>query len=287
MSEAATPDQGGLPWRAACGMAALVLTLSVMALAQSNHREDDPTANQVLSGSAFGYADAPGRQVLVPVEPALARGMKQFRKAVAAPGRVVDLTYAGAQRAGDGGAAGQGAGRFAGMAGAVFSASAPVGSGGDVLVATDAFLADRQVLAVTPLPRTDCAPGLRQSLAVRAGRRVAWCKDVASVADGGVLSLAGFEDRDGNGGLTLAYDAPGGTVLLDYPANGGPDGPWAVDGGRSCSVDSFQPLFAFRTVDGLELAVRWSEEDGDAMELYRQQDDRFVPFVAATLSRGE
>ena len=35
-----------------------------------------------------------GRQVLVPVEPALARGMKGFRQAVAAPGRVVDLAYA-------------------------------------------------------------------------------------------------------------------------------------------------------------------------------------------------
>ena len=130
MSEAATPDPGYLPWRAVCGMAALVLTLSVLALAQSNHHEDDPNSNQVVSGGAFGYADLSGRQVLVPVETALARGMKGFRKAVAAPGRVVELTYAGAQRAGDGDTGRQTPERFADTAGAVFAAAEPVGPGG-------------------------------------------------------------------------------------------------------------------------------------------------------------
>ena len=93
-------------------------------------------------GAGFGYADLPGRQVLVPVETALARGMKGFRKAVAVPGRVVDLTYAGAQHGADTGAD---AGRFAGTPGAVFAASQGMEPGSDVLVATEAFLAERDL----------------------------------------------------------------------------------------------------------------------------------------------
>jgi hypothetical protein len=284
MREAATSDHGSWPWRVVCGMAALGMTLSVMALAQSSHRDGDPMANQVVSGSAFGYADEPGRQVLVPVETGLARGMKSFRKAVAAPGRVVDLAYAGAQRGADGGSGRQAPEHFGETSGAVFQTSEPVGPGNDVLVTTEAFLADRQVLGVTPI-REDCAPALGAALSARAGRELAWCRNVASVAGGGVLSLARFKALGRDELVTLAYAAPGGLVFLDYPASDDPGGTWRADDGNEFSPDAYRPLFAFRTKAGLELAVRWSGAEGEAMDLYRQEGDTFVPFVAASWYR--
>jgi len=287
MNEAATSDQGFGSWRVACGMVVLVLALSVMALAQSNHQDDDPLANQVVSGSAFGYADLPGRQVLVPVEPALARGMKAFRKAVTVPGRVVDLTYTGAQRAGDGDAGRQTPERFAETAGAVFAASEPVGPGGDVLVTTEHFLADRQVLAITPLEKKACAPALDSALAARAGRAVAWCKDVGAVEGGGVLSVARFVPKGRDELAVLVYNGPGGMVFLEYPGSADPGGTWRADDGGEFPLETYRPLFAFRTQAGLELAVRWAGNEGNAMDLYRQDGDMFVPFVAASWYRME
>lgn len=284
MREAATPDQE-FPWRAVCGMAALVLTLSVMALAQSNHSEDNPADNQVLSGGAFGYGDGLGKQVLVPVETGLARGMKGFRKAVAVPGRVVDLTYAGVQHGGQ--ADRQPATSFGDTAGAIFAASEPVGPGGDVLVTTDDFLADRSVLAVTPLAPVDCSGSLRDRLAARAGRTVAWCKDVAAVAGGGVLTLARFTARGRDELVTLAFADAKGAVFLDYPGSADPGGTWRLDDAGEFSVEAYRPLFAFRTEAGLELAVRWSGAEGEAMDLFRQEGDAFVPFVAASWYRQD
>ncbi len=280
MHEAATPDQEFFPWRAVCGMAALVLTLSVMALAQSNHYEDDPVANQVLSGGAFGYADGQGRQILVPVETGLARGMKGFRKAVAAPGRVVDLAYAGVRRGGE--ADRQSSGAFRDAAGAVFAASESVGPDGDVLVTTEKFLADRQVLAVTPLENRQCSGRLRDLLEERAGRSVSWCRDVAAVEGGGVLTLARYAPRGRDELVTLAYADQDGLVVLEYPANDDPGGAWRGDEGSAVPVEGYRPLFAFRTREGLELAVRWTGTEGEAMNLYRQEGQAFVPFVAAS-----
>jgi hypothetical protein len=288
MSEAAMSDQG-LSWRAACGIAVLVLTLSMMALAQANYREDDPGANQVLSGSAFGYADLPGRQVLVPVETALARGMKGFRKAVAAPGRVVDLAYAGAQRGVDDVVGGQTPGRFAQTPGAVFAASQGMEPGGDVLVATEAFLAERQVLALTPAAAAAaCAPEARQGLSVRTGRDIAWCREVATLSDGGRLSLARFVAHGRDELVILAYNAPGKPpVYLEYPGSADPGGTWRLEDGGEFSLDAYRPLFAFAGPGGLELAVRWSGPEGDALDLYRQEGDMLAPFVAATWVRPE
>ena len=288
MQEPEPSVQGGFPWRLACGLAALIATLSMMTMAQANHHEDDPLTNQVISGSAFGYADAPGRQVLVPVETALARGMKQFRKAVAAPGRVVDLTYGGAQRAGDGGAGPQTPQRFADTPGAVFAANQPVGEGGDVLVATEAFLAERQVLRVTPARGDDCSPAMTSLLTARSGRDVAWCRKVADVEGGGSLSLARFAPRGRDELVTLAYAAPGEkTVFLDHPASADPGGTWKPDDGGEFFPENYRPLFAFRTRAGLELAVRWSGPDGDSMDLYRQDGEALVPFVAASWYRPD
>lgn len=288
MSESATSDQG-LSWRAACGIAVLVLTLSMMALAQANYGGDDPGANQVLSGSAFGYADLPGRQVLVPVETGLARGMKGFRKAVAAPGRVVDLAYAGAQRGAEVEDGSLAPGRFAGTSGAVFAASQEMEPGGDVLVATEAFLAERRVLAVTPTaPGAACAEPVRQGLQQRAGRDIAWCRDVATVADGGRLSLARFAPRGREELVVLAVTAPGRPpVYLDYPGSAEPGGTWRVADGGEFALDAYRPLFAFRGPDGLELAVRWSGPEGDALDLYRQEGDVLAPFVAANWGRPQ
>ncbi|MHC1791042.1 hypothetical protein [Solidesulfovibrio sp.] len=288
MSESATSDQG-LSWRAACGIAVLVLTLSMMALAQANYGEDDPGANQVLSGSAFGYADLPGRQVLVPVETGLARGMKDFRKAVAAPGRVVDLAYAGAQRGVEAQAGDQGRDRFAGTSGALFAASQDMEPGGDVLVATEAFLAERRVLAVTPAAEgAACAGAVRQDLQQRAGRDIVWCREVATVADGGRLSLARFAPRGREELVVLAVTAPGQQpVYLDYPGTAEPGGTWRVADGGEFSRDVYQPLFAFRGPGGLELAVRWSGPEGDTLDLYRQEGDLLAPFVAANRERAQ
>jgi hypothetical protein len=280
MSEAAAPGQEYFPWRAVCGVAVLVLTLSVMALAQSNHVEDDPVANQVLSGGAFGYGDNAGRQVIVPVETGLARGMKGFRKAVAVPGRVVDLAYAGVQRGGE--ADRSSPASFGDTAGAVFAASEPVGPGGDVLVATEEFLAGRRVLAVTPFENRECPGRLRDTLAERAGRPVAWCRDVGKVEGGGVLTLARFAPRGREELVTLAYADADGAIFLDYPGNADPGGTWRADDGGEFPVEGYRPLFAFRTGAGLELAVRWSGTEGEAMNLYRQEGRTFVPFVAAS-----
>ena len=85
--------------------------------------------------------------------------------------------------------------------------------------------------------------------------------------------------------MTLAYVGPGGTVYLDYPASADPGGTWRVDDAGDFSLESYQPLFAFRTGAGLELAVRWSGPEGAAMDLYRQEGDAFVPFVAASWYR--
>lgn len=280
MSEAATPGQESFPWRAVCGMAVLVLALAVMALAQSNHVQGDPVANQVLCGGAFGYGDGAGRQVLVPVETGLARGMKGFRKAVAVPGRVVDLTYAGVQRGGR--AERLSAAAFGATSGAVFAVSEPVGPGGDVLVATEDFLAGRRVLAVTPVEGRDCAGQLRDALAERAGRPVLWCRDVAAVEGGGVLTLARFAPQGREELVTLAYADADGAVFLDHPGTADPGGTWRADDGGVFSVEGYRPLFAFRTGAGLELAVRWSGAEGEAMNLYRQDGRSFVPFVAAS-----
>lgn len=288
MGESATSGQG-FSWRVACGLSVLVLILSMMALAQANYRVDDPEANQVLSGSAFGYADLPGRQVLVPVEPALARGMKGFRKAVAAPGLVVDLAYAGAQRGEDGAPGDRTPQRFADTAGAVFAASQAMESGGDVLVATEAFLAERQVLAVTPtMEEAACAAEVRQGLSRRAGREIAWCRELGRLSDGGRLSLARFAPRGRDELVMLAYDAPGtAPVYLHYPASADPGGTWRADDGGEFSLTDYRPLFAFRSRAGLELAVRWSGPEGDALDLYRQEGDALTPYVAATWIRPQ
>ena len=287
MSEAATSGQG-LSWRAACGIAVLVLTLSMIAMAQANYHADDPQANQVLSGSAFGYADLPGRQVLVPVETALARGMKNFRKAVAEPGRVVDLTYAGAQHGAEA-EAGQLPNRFTDMPGAVFAASQGVEPGSDVLVATEAFLAEREVLALTPATGEQaCGDEARQGLLQRIGREIVWCREVAGLSDGGRLSLARFVPHGRDELVVLAYSGPGGkAAYLEYPGSADPGGTWRLDDGGEFSLEAYRPLFAFRGPGGLELAVRWSGPEGDALDLYRQADDSFTPFVAATWARPE
>ena len=288
MRETAMPDQG-LSWRVACGLTVLALTLSMMALAQANYRENDPLANQVLSGSAFGYADLPGNQVLTPVEPALARGMKGFRKAVAAPGKVVDLTYAGAQPGLDGKGDGQPSQGFADTAGAVFAASQPLPPGGDVLVATEAFLAARQVLAVTPAADgAACAAQARDDLARRAGREIIWCRELGTVSDGGRLSLARFAPHGRDELVLLAYHAPGAApVYLHYPASAEPGGTWRLDDEGEFPVEAYRPLFAFRSEAGLELAVRWSGPEGDALDLYRQEGDALAPYVAATWIRPQ
>ena len=205
----------------------------MMALAQANYREDDPGANQVLSGSAFGFADQPGRQVLVPVEPGLAQGMKGFRKAVAAPGRVVDLAYAGSQR-GDL-APEASARRFDEISGAVFAASQAVGPGDHVLVATEEFLAARQVLAVTPAAgEVPCSPAVRREMADRTGREVAWCREIGTLSDGGRLSLARLAPHSRDELVTLGWSMPGApTVYLDHAGTAEAGGTWrAGDGGE-------------------------------------------------------
>ncbi len=287
MNEVATLDQGFRPWRAVCGVVGLIVALSVMALAQSSYPDTDPEANQVVSGGAFGYCDPEGKRVLVPVETALARGMGRFSKAVVAPGRVVNLRYAGAQRPGDGGIGRQTPERFDDTAGAVFDAAEPLGAGRDVLVTTDAFLASRQVLALTPLNYSNCSPELEAALSARSGRSVLWCKDLASLEDGGKLSVARFSRKGQQELVTLAYSGPDGSAYLDHPADVDPGGTWRVDDGGNFTVADYKPLFAFRTKAGLELAVRWSGAEGEAMNLYRQEGDAFAPFVAASWYRME
>lgn len=289
MSESAKSDRE-LAWRIACGVAVLALTLSMMALAQANYREDDHGAgNPTLAGSAFGLADMPGRQVLVPTEPGPARGMKGFRKAVAAPGRVVDLAYAGVQRGDGDPAAGPSARRFAEAAGAVFAASREFAPGDHVLVATEEFLAARQVLAVTPVVgETACARDVREALAARAARAVVWCRVVGAVDDGGRLSLARFAPHGREELVTLAWTMPEApTVYLDHVGTAEAGGTWRVGDGGEFAPEAYQPLFAFLGASGRELAVRWSGPEGDALDLYRQDGDSLVSSVAAVWPRPE
>ena len=283
MQDAAKPDRDYFPWRVAGGMVVLVLALTVVALAQSGHQDEDPLTNQVVSGGAFGRANGDGRQVLVPVDTGLARGMKGFRKAVVASGRVVDLTYAGVRRdVSD--ADGRDFGR---STGAVFDAGEPLGPDGDVLVATDGFLEDRQVLAITPVSSGECPQNVREALASRSGRAVAWCRTVARVDGGGTLELARFAPKGHDALATLAYADARGLVFLDYPATTDPGGTWRAEDGGEFPLADYRPLFAFRTATGLELAVRWAGPEGEAMDLYRQKGDAFVPFVAATWETAE
>ena len=283
MQDAATPDRDYFPWRVAGGMVVLVLVLTVVALAQSGHQDEDPLANQVISGGAFGRVDGNGRQVLVPVDTGLARGMKEFRKAVAVPGRVVDMTYAGVRRdVADADSRG-----FGRSTGALFDADAPLGPDGDVLVATDGFLEDRQVVAITPVTAGECPQNVREALASRSGRAIAWCREVARVDGGGTLELARFAPKGHDALATLAYVDARGMVFLDYPATVDPEGTWRAEDGGEFPVADYRPLFAFRTARGLELAVRWAGPEGEAMDLYRQEGDAFVPYVAATWPRGD
>jgi len=169
----------------------------------------------------------------------------------------------------------------------VFAASEAIGSGSDVLVATEEFLAERRVLRVAPGNDAACAPALLSALAARSGRDVAWCRNVGEVEGGGTLSLARFAPRGRDELVTLAYAAPGETAFLDHAASADPGGTWRLDDGGEFSPENYRPLFAFRTSAGLELAVRWTGPDGDAMDLYRQDGDVLAPFVAASWRRPE
>ena len=156
--------RGESPWRTVGGLAGLVVLLTIMTLAQSNFQEEDAEANQVLSGGAFGYADPEGKRVLAPVDAALARSMKRFSKVVASPGKVVDVAFVEARRVEEEPGARQAPETFDETAGAVFSAGEALPGGGDVLVATERFLAEREVLALSPLDGRDCGPEVRAEL---------------------------------------------------------------------------------------------------------------------------
>lgn len=288
MSEKRTerPAKGENPWRTVGGLVGLVVLLTIMTLAQSNFQEEDAEANQVLSGGAFGYADPEGKRVLAPVDAALARGMKRFSKVVTAPGKVVDVTFVEARRGGEDPSSRQVPETFDATAGAVFAAEDGLPGGGDVLVATQRFLAEREVLALSPVDRRDCSPEVRAELTARAGRELAWCKDLAAVSDGGVLSLARYETRGREELVTLAYTGPAGPAFCDHPAEADPAGTWRPDDGGIFSVENYQPLFAFRTKAGLEVAVRWSRGDGDTLDLYRQEGRTLTPFLAASWYRA-
>ena len=82
--------------------------------------------------------------------------------------------------------------------------------------------------------------------------------------------------------VTLVYTGPEGPVYFDHPAEADPAGTWRADDGGEFPVESYRPLFAFRTKAGLEVAVRWSGAEGEAMDLYRQEGNTFLPFVAAS-----
>lgn len=287
MNDAAKSARGTSSWRIVGGMAGLVAILSIMTFSQANFQDEDAEANQVLSGGAFGFADADGRRVLAPVESGLARSMKRFTKAVAAPGKVVDVTFLEARRGAEDGVGRPDPADFDAAPGAVFASGELLPGGGDVLVATDRFLADRQLLALTPLDHQDCAPAVAAALADRAGRSVAWCKDLARVGDTGRLSLARFAAKGREELVTLAYTGPEGAVYRDLPATANPEGTWRPNDGGLFPFDRYRPLFAFRSKTGLEVAVRWSGNDGDEMDLYRQDGATFTPFVAASWPRDD
>lgn len=282
MKQAVLSGRRSYLWRIVGGVGGLIVILSIMTFSQANFQDEDAEANQVLSGGAFGYADADGKRLLAPVEPGLGRSMKRFSKAVAAPGRVVSVSFLESRRGGETVAAHRGQPTFAETDGAVFASSETLPGGGDVLVATDRFLAAREVVPVTPLDHPDCARETVAALERHADRPVAWCKDLATVGAQGRLSLARFAPRGRDELVTMAYAGPEGPIYRDLPARADPEGTWrTADGGRFAPQD-FRPLFAFHTKDGLEVAVRWSGADEVAMDLYRQQGQVFLPFVAAT-----
>lgn len=277
------PGRRTWPWRTVGGLGTLVVLLSLITIAQSNFQED-AEANQVISGGAFGYAAPDGRRVLAPVDADLAREMKRFSKVVAAPGRVMNATFAAMRRA-SGDADGQTA--FNDTPGAIFTVATPLPGRAGVLVATDQFLAQRQVVPVTPLPdRPNCAAAAVKALAEHAGRPVRWCKVVATVGhDGGRLSVARFATQGHTELVSVLYTGPGGPIYSDHPADTDPSGARQSDAADRFSPDTYRPLFAFRGKDGLEVAVRRSEANGETMDLYRQQGQTFQPFIAASWSR--
>jgi len=282
------PGRKAWPWRTVSGLAGLIVTLGIITIAQSNVQDEDAEANQVLSGGAFGYTAPDGRRVLAPVGPSLAREMGRFSKVVAAPGLVVDATFVAVRRTAAETADGQGPEAFDSTPGVIFATGDPVPGSTGVLVATEQFLAQRHVVPVTPVtPHPDCAPAVAEALAAHAGRAVLWCKDLATVGDdGGRLSLARFAPQGRKQLVSLAYTGPGGPIYADHPAETDPSGTWRADDGGEFPVDNYRPLFAFRTGDGLEVAVRWSGAEGEIMDLYHQKGQTFQPFVAASWYRG-
>lgn len=282
------PKRTGWPWRTVTGLTGLVFLLAIITIAQSDVPDEDAEANQVLSGGAFGYAAPDGRRVLAPVGSNRAREMTRFSKVVAAPGHVVDATFVTVRRATPEGSETASATPYAAMPGAIFSTSGPIPAGADVLVATERFLSNRKVVAVSPLPQhPDCAPEVTQDMAEHAGRPVLWCKDLALVGDdGGRLSLARFAPQGRKELVSLAYTGPDGPIFADHPADADPSGTWRADDGGRFPVENYRPLFAFRTPDGLEVAVHWSGSEGEVMDLYRQSGRTFQPFVAASWYRG-
>jgi len=287
MNEAGKSAGGRCPWRIVGGVAGLVAILSIMTFSQANFQDEDAEANQVLSGGAFGFADPDGRRVLAPVESGLARSMQRFTKAVAAPGKVVDVAFVEARRGSEDGTGRLDPERFDSAPGAIFTSKEALPAGGDVFVATDRFLADRTVLPVTPVAQADCAQAVTDALAARTGRTVAWCKDLAQVGEQGRLSLARFEAKGHEELVTLAYTGPEGATCRGLPAAATPDGTWRVNDGGLFPLDHFRPLFAFRSKAGLEVAVRWSGDDGDEMDLYRQDGGTFTSYVAASWPRDD
>ena len=65
-----------------------------------------------------------------------------------------------------------------------------------------------------------------------------------------LLSLARYETRGREELVTLAYTGPAGPAYCDHPAEADPAGTWRPDDGGTFSVESYQPLFAFRTKAG-------------------------------------
>ena len=269
------------PWRTVGGLVGLVAILALMTVAQSNFQEEDAEANQVLSGGAFGYADPEGRRVLTPVDTGLARGMRRFSKVVVAPGQVTDVTFVEVRGPAEDPGTRQSPETFDATSGAVFSSGVALPGGGDVLVATDRFLSERQVLPLTPAAHKECDAAVKQALEGRGGRSVAWCENLSRVGEDGMLSLARFAPRGREELFTLVYTGAGGPVFRDHPVEAGPGGTWHPDEGESFSAEGYQPLFAFRTKNGLEVAVRWHGADGRTMDLYRQEGETFVPYLAA------
>lgn len=285
MNDAVKSARDKIPWRVVGGMAGLVAILSIMTISQANFQDEDAEANQVLSGGAFGFTDTDGRRILAPVESGLARNMRRFTKAVTAPGKVVDVSFVEARRGSEDGTGRLDPARFDTAPGAIFASDAPLPSGGDVLVATDRFLADRELLAVTPLDHPDCSKETTAALTDRTGRAVAWCKDLARIGNSGRLSLARFEAKGHDDHVTLVYTGAEGTVFRELSPES--DGTNAVNTETPLALDRYRPLFAFRSKAGLEVALRRSGDDSDEMDLYRQDGGTFTSFVAASWPRDD